>query len=261
MNCREALEQLHAYFDGELELSRSLEVERHMNECQSCARALQAQATLRSALREAAPYYRAPANLRKRVRASLREEGRAEKPARVAPWGWLALGAPLFAVLLVALALWAFTRGSVGAGRDDLLAQEVVSAHVRSLMAYHLTDVASTDQHTVKPWFDGKIDFAPQVKDLATEGFPLVGGRLDYLNNRAVAALVYQRNKHYINLFVWPASANDAGEKLLTRQGYNMVFWTGDQMNYCAVSDLNAAELQQFASLIREQPQPDASSH
>ncbi|HZT58706.1 MAG TPA: anti-sigma factor [Pyrinomonadaceae bacterium] len=258
MNCREALKQMHAFFDGELELARTLEVERHMNECRECARALRSQTALRSALRDAAPYYRAPASLRKRVRSSLRDEARAEAPARPASWRWLAVGASLAAVLLLAAALWTLTRGGFGGGRDDQIAQEVVSAHVRSLMANHLTDVASTDQHTVKPWFDGRIDFAPQVKDLAAEGFPLVGGRLDYLNNRAVAALVYQRNKHLINLFVWPAAGRGEGERLLTRQGYNAIFWTGDQMNYCAVSDLNAAELQQFASLIREPAQPAA---
>jgi anti-sigma factor RsiW len=136
----------------------------------------------------------------------------------------------------------------------DHITQEIISGHVRSLMADHLTDVASSDQHTVKPWFNGKLDFSPPVKDLSDHGFPLVGGRLDYLENRPVAALVYRHRKHFINLFIWPsAHGSDIGKKTLASDGYNLIHWEESGMVYWAVSDLNIGELQEFAQLIQNQ--------
>ncbi len=128
-----------------------------------------------------------------------------------------------------------------------MLAEQVVSSHIRSLMANHLSDVVSTDQHTVKPWFSGKLDFAPVVKDLAPKGFPLVGGRLDYINNHSAAALVYKRRQHTINLFLWPSSESDSSPRSITIKGFNVVEWTHSHMAYWAVSDLNADELTEFA--------------
>jgi len=149
------------------------------------------------------------------------------------------------------LALVPFLRGP---STDDLLAREVVSSHVRSLMASHLADVPSSDQHTVKPWFAGKVNFSPPVEDLAKQGFPLIGGRLDYVDNRPVAALIYQRQKHFINLFIWPAgSDSDVGTKTVSRQGYNLFHWTRSGMTYWAASDLNNAELQEFVQLVQNQ--------
>jgi anti-sigma factor RsiW len=149
---------------------------------------------------------------------------------------------------------------------DQFLATQLIASHVRSLMANHLTDVASSDQHTVKPWLDAKLDFAPPVVDLSSEGFPLVGGRLDYLANRPVAALVYQRRKHFINLFVWPAetgadtTTRSAGNKqrsltlkAISRQGYHLLHWLDSEFNYWAISDISAEELQEFEQLFEGQ--------
>jgi anti-sigma factor RsiW len=143
---------------------------------------------------------------------------------------------------------------SISPSGEELLAQEIVSDHVRSLqMPGHLTDVLSSDQHTVKPLFDGKVGFAPPVKDFAGQDFRLYGGRLEYLNNRAVATLIYQRRLHYINLFIWPSEqAGSTEEVAIQRQGYNLIHWSGSGMNFWAISDLNTVELREFARLVQQ---------
>jgi anti-sigma factor RsiW len=162
---------------------------------------------------------------------------------------WLAW-APGFAfVAVIAASLYVFWQSPAGA---DPLTQELVAAHVRSLMADHITDVLSTDQHTVKPWFEGKLDFAPSVIDLGPEGFELIGGRLDYAADRPVAALVYKRRQHVINLFIFPRPAASDGQLgTAGKQGYNVIGWQHSGMTFWAVSDLNAAELQQFCQLYQ----------
>jgi anti-sigma factor RsiW len=151
-------------------------------------------------------------------------------------------------LIVVSVALFQTTR----AARTDAIVSQVVANHVRSLLAAQLVDVVSSDQHTVKPWFDGKIDFAPEVRDLSANGFPLVGGRLDYLDGKTIAALVYHRNKHPINLFITPAPTSRSTSTTTTnRRGYNVVAWTNNSMNYWAVSDLNQAELREFTELVR----------
>jgi anti-sigma factor RsiW len=254
LSCQKAQELIHGYLDGELDLARSLEVEQHMHGCEICARTYRTQTTLRSSLKNDSLYYAAPDKLKKRVQSSLRKEARSGMLPHGLGWRWLTVGASLAFILLIGMVVWRLVPTSIRPSGDELLAQEVVSDHVRSLqMSGHLTDVLSSDQHTVKPWFDGKVDFAPPVKDFASHDFRLYGGRLEYLNNRAVATLIYQRRLHYINLFIWPAGqAGSTGELAIQRQGYNLIHWTSSGMNYWAISDLNSVELQEFARLVQE---------
>jgi anti-sigma factor RsiW len=252
LSCQKAKELIAGYTDSELDLASSLEVEQHMQECQICASAYSSQKALRSTLKNSSLYYPAPEKLRKRIQSSLRQEAKSEARGRAFGWRWLPAGVAFAFALLLAFVIWTARPGYVRPPEDQLLAQEVASHHVLSLMGSHLTDVASTDQHTVKPWFDGKLDFAPPVKDFSNQGFPLIGGRLEYLNNRTVAALIYQRQKHYINLFIWPAEQNNStSETPAKHQGYNLVHWSGAGMNYWAVSDLNGVELLEFARLVQ----------
>jgi anti-sigma factor RsiW len=239
-------ELLHAYVDGELDLANTRETERHLQSCADCRGAEKAIRELRSALTSDATAYRAPAHLRKNVRAALRREAKSSRQT-LSPWLMFATGAA-FAAVILGFALFQTTRAT----RTKAIVDQVVANHVRSLLAVQLVDVVSSDQHTVKPWFDGKIDFAPEVRDLSTNGFPLVGGRLDYLDGKTVAALVYQRNKHPINLFITPEpTSRSTSPTVITRRGYNVFSWTNNGMKCWAVSDLNAAELREFTELVR----------
>jgi len=253
LSCQKTEESIHGYLDGELDLARSLEVEQHMEQCEVCALAYRNQTALRSAFKDSCLYHSAPARLEERIRSSLRREAKSEVGRRSFGWNWLPVGVGLAFVLLMALVIWRAMPGLRPSG-DELLAQGITSDHVRSLqMPGHLTDVLSSDQHTVKPWFDGKLDFAPPVKDFASQDFRLYGGRLEYLNNRTVATLIYQRRLHYINLYIWPAEqAGSTSEVTTQRQGYNLIHWTKSGMNYWTISDLNNVELHQFASLVQQ---------
>lgn len=256
MSCQRAQELIHGYIDGELDSANNLEVERHIQECQVCASIYRSQTTLRSSLKDKSLYYPASEKLKKRILSSVRKEAKSEGSLRPSGWRWLAVGASLAFILLIGVVIWRTLPGVIRPSRDELLAQEVVSNHVRSLLlgGSHLTDVLSSDQHTVKPWFDGKVDFAPQVKDLAAQDFRLYGGRLEYLNNRSVATLIYQRRLHYINLYIWPAEqSGSTGEITVQRQGYNLIHWTSSGMTYWAISDLNNVELHEFARLVQQQ--------
>jgi anti-sigma factor RsiW len=243
MSCQEVQVQYHAYLDGELELTRSLEVEQHLRECALCSQALDGLRRLQRSLKHEDLIFHTPPNLAARVRAAVRQDGAVGAVTR-RRWSWL-IPALSVSVVVIVLAGWWLTRTSA----DDLLASEVVSSHVRSLMTdSHLIDVPSEDPHTVKPWFDGKLDFSPPVKELPGQGFVLTGGRLDYIAQRPVAALVYQRRKHVINVFIWPAIGSAVARTTAdVRQGYNLIHWTKSGMTYWIVSDLNLAELQQFA--------------
>jgi anti-sigma factor RsiW len=247
VNCTETRELLHGYVDGELDLMPHLEIERHLQGCPACAAAVNEQQALRTTLRDPSLAYRAPASLAARIRASLPKPNR---PPVLLSWHWLAAAA---ALVVVALGVWSAVHALSGGSSEELLAHDVVANHVRSLMANHLLDVASSNQHVVKPWFSGQVSFAPAVKDLADQGFALAGGRLDYLDNHNVVALVYKRREHVINLFLWPAAdAADRAPRRLSRQGYHLVLWTSGGFNYWAVSDLNETELQEFVQLVRQ---------
>jgi len=236
-------EQLDAYLDGELATVDARELEAHLAQCADCARFRDGRVALRAAIAARLPALRAPGALRDRVRAALRAtaEPKASRPA----WRALALAASLAAVALGSwrLALWR--------AAGDTLTDEVLTSHVRSLMPGHLTDVLSSDQHTVKPWFNGRLDFSPPVYDFAGRGYPLLGGRLDYLNGRTVAVLVYGRRQHVINVFLWPAARGEpAGPAAATRQGYHLVHWTATGYAYWVVSDLGVPELTDFTGLL-----------
>jgi anti-sigma factor RsiW len=249
--CANNEQMLHAYFDGELDLVRSVELEEHLKTCPDCSSELRDQQAMRQSLRSSNLYDRAPESLRTGIHAALPREihPKAISRQRRPLYEWLAVAA----AIILAVGFGAKVMGNIGArGQANLLAEEIAASHIRSLQPGHLFDVQSTDQHTVKPWFDGKLDFAPPVTDFASRGFPLVGGRLDYLDGRDVAALVYQRNKHLINVFIWPVQSTTAklpGAQSI--QGYNLIYWQRDGMNFCAVSDLNAAELSQLAQLLQ----------
>lgn len=249
MSCEEIRNLLSAYIDGELDAARSLEVERHLEQCGLCEVASEQLQKIGEAVRTYAPYYRAPAGLESRLRAELGAgtthefQARPHNSARWIRWA-------LAAVLVLAAALGFFETIRSRREARELFAREVISSHVRSLMANHLMDVPSSDRHTVKPWFNGKLDFSPPVKDLAAQGFTLAGGRLDYLSGRPVAAIVYYRRQHVINLFIWPSGNTAVARTSITWNGYETICWAEAGMSYCAVSDLNSSELNEFVRLV-----------
>ncbi len=254
MSCEGMQNLIQGYADGELDLLGNLRAEKHLKDCAVCARDLQNHQALRLAFTGESLYFNAPPTLRGRIRSAVRASGNAEARPGSSSWRWMAAAASF---ALVAIAGWSLLLRS-RPSRDELLAQEIVAGHVRSMMAGHLTDVASSNQHAVKPWFDGRLDFAPPVEDLAPRGFPLVGGRLDYAGGRPVAALVYQRRQHLINLFVWPsADESDDRNRMVVRQGYDLIHWSRAGMVYWAVSDLNLNELQKFAQALQNSASRD----
>jgi anti-sigma factor RsiW len=254
MDCKNAQILIAGYLDRELDPVQTVETEDHLHACAVCSQSYKDHQVLSEGLRTGSVYFKAPAGLQKRIQRAVRQAAKAESAPRWLSWSWVRMAAPLAAAALVLFTLVPFLRGP---STEEILTREVVSGHVRSLMANHLADVPSSDQHTVKPWFNGKLDFSPPVQDLATQGFPLVGGRLDYLDNRPVAALIYQRQKHLINLFIWPSgSDSDVETKTVSRQGYNLFHWTRSGMTYWAASDLNNAELQEFVQLVQNQTSP-----
>ena len=240
MSCELVEHDLDTYLDRELDAESSAAVREHVRMCAACRRQLAEREALARFVR-GAPYYSAPDRLRAQV---LAQSTRSNSMRRVLTW---AAAAALALSVVAGMTLW-----RPASSRGDAVADEVVTSHVRSLMANHLFDVQSTDLHTVKPWFLGKLDFSPPVVDLASNGFPLVGGRLDYVGGRPVAALIYLRQKHTINVFVSPEGGDPPSRDLaLTVRGFNLRHWIHNGMSFWAVSDLNSAELGEFASALQ----------
>ena len=240
MNCDEAELLLHALIDGELDAGHARDVENHVASCPRCAAALQDYRAMSKMISEGGAGYKAPLELRRRIETAL-PQPRAVPNRRAVLHGF-ALGSAVSAMAATGLV-------AIVLRHDDMerIQSEVVSAHLRSLQAGHLTDVISTDQHTVKPWFSGKLDVAPPVIDLTAQGFTLIGGRLDYVDARAIGAVVYRRRQHVINLFVAQTGSTERrAAKIEMVQGFNIRHWSDRGLNYWAVSDLAKDELADF---------------
>ncbi len=247
MSCPYTEQDAGAYLDGELDLTSALRFERHLETCEECSRALARQRALHEAIGAAGLRFRPSPGLAR----DLRRASAGPATGRWASWPRLQA---IAALLLVAVATWSLGRFWPARSGPDLT-DEVVSSHVRSLLAGHPSDVVSTDQHTVKPWFTGKLDYSPVVVDLAGSGFPLVGGRLDYVGRHPVAALVYRADRHVINLFTWPDAYTPGGSgpglAAASRQGFHVLHWSQGGMTYWAVSDASEERLRRFAGLLR----------
>ena len=243
MTCDEAEILLHALIDGELDAGHALEVEAHIADCPACSAEFVAYRRMSRVIAGADLRYTAPPALRRRIEAALPQpQPRPQAPNRRSVLRGFALGSAVSAI--AATGLFAIVLRS---DDEQRIESEVVSAHLRSLQAGHLIDVVSTDQHTVKPWFNGKLDVSPPVIDLTAQGFTLIGGRLDYVDARAIGAVVYKRRAHVINLFVaQTASTERKAAKIETIQGFNIRSCSDRGLNYWAVSDVGADELAEF---------------
>jgi anti-sigma factor RsiW len=241
MNCDEASILMHALIDGELDAGHARELETHIATCAGCAARLREFHELRKMMTPASLRYSAPADLRASIEGKLPKPAAAVSSRRAVIKGF-AGGAALSAIAASGLLVMVMRRDD-----DRRVLGEVVSAHLRSLQAQHLTDVVSTDQHTVKPWFNGRLDMAPPVADLTAQGFTLLGGRLDYVDAKPVAAIVYRRRVHIINLFCAPApGSGDRAATMESLHGFNVRRWRENGLSLWAVSDINADELSEF---------------
>ena len=257
MNCEDLKMYLSAYLDDELGVTESLRLERHLTQCGGCRQLQEAQLALRTALRDPSLRFEPTADFANRVASAVRrkakEEAREESSwldrFRMPAFRWISAAAVL---LILSAAGTVLLLQNVRSSHERLLASAVLTGHIRSLQAGHLVDVPSSDRHTVKPWFQGKLDFAPPVPDLSELGWVLIGGRLDYLDGRPVAALVYRRRMHNINVFVWPhQGSSDEEIRQEDAHGYQILHWNGADMTYWVVSDLSKGELMDFARALR----------
>jgi anti-sigma factor RsiW len=242
--------ELDAYLDGELTGEDARMVEAHLAQCPECKQFRDERLALRAAIAAQIPAFQAPDLLRKRVQSTAAPTARPPASRTVGFRGWSRALAVAASLAFVAVGSWQLARRSAG---GDAITNDVLTSHVRSLMPGHLTDVLSSDQHTVKPWFNGRLDFSPPVYDFAGRGYPLLGGRLDYVDGHPVAALVYGRRQHLINVFLWPtAKGQTVSTSTSTRQGYHVLHWASGDYTYWAVSDLGMTELQEFEGLLRQ---------
>jgi anti-sigma factor RsiW len=247
MNCQETQHWLSAYCDGELPMPLTLELEQHFGSCQSCA---QKRDNLKLMTRRVGSMaYSAPESLRQRMRAAAQPSAPVARSVRAGPAWWTGIAA---AALFITAFVW---QQHDRAQERRMLLSEVTDSHIRSLVGDHLVDVASSDKHTVRPWFEGKVDFAPAVPDLSAHGFKTIGGRLDYINGHSAAALVYQCRKHYISLLLWPAGADENATSVIesetAQRGYSIVRWNEGGLCYWAISEVSQDDLQSFAQAFR----------
>jgi len=263
MNCAESEILLHALIDGELDAGHARDVETHVATCPACAEKLEAFRAMRQTMAGANLKEAAPGYLRSRIEAALPPPAQHVaaprkflQPSRRTFFGGFAAGTALSAAVAASLVFTVFRDD-----QDRTIAGEVVSAHIRSLQPGHLMDVETSDRHTVKPWFNGKLDVAPPVIDLTAQGFTLLGGRLDYIDGEPVASIVYQRRKHIINLFVAQRlGAKRALAKAESIQGYNVRHWSDDGLDFWAVSDIAADELEEFGQKVAAAMGPHPAS-
>jgi anti-sigma factor RsiW len=249
MDCLRESALLSGYLDNELDAIHIEEVEAHLRDCVSCRNQHEQALRLQSLVRERAPRYAAPAHLRSRILASVRSAQPGSRARAWIPAGWFQFGGALAATMLLTSLI---TYYSILPSNTDRIVDEVVDTHVRALITNHLTDVASSDQHTVKPWFNGKLDFSPPVKDLEAQGFPLVGGRIDYFNGRPVAALLYRHRQHWVSVFIWPDQhAVVPAPRSVSKLGYGITQWSADGLFFSVVSDVATKEQNQFVDLLR----------
>jgi anti-sigma factor RsiW len=255
VTCDEATSLIDAWYDGELDAPRSASLERHLEECPKCAALSEARSALSEVLVEHTTRYSAPTSLRKIIEAQMsrppavESRSRQSRPPRMMPWRGLAIAASFLLFVMVGWNVWLLQSGAPSPNLEN----EIVADHVRSLMANHLSDVASEDRHTVEPWFMGKLDYSPPVTDLASDGFKLVGGRLDYAGGKPISALVYKRGPHLINVFIWPTREGDEAlpqPRWSNENGYHLANWSNGGMTYWAISDVDPTELTRLLNLL-----------
>jgi anti-sigma factor RsiW len=247
VRCEFADSLLQGYFDGELNTASTAEFERHLQHCVHCPVELRNLGLLRRRLQLAQLYETAPTALRKQIHVSLRSVAPRTFLPHPLLWYWLAAAA---AILFLVIAGWKVNSVLRTDDYQAELAEEIVDAHVRSLQPGHLTGISSNDEQAVNGWFKGKLKFAPPVRDFANDGFALRGGRLDVVDERSVAVLVYASTRHPINVFVWPTQGRDTSPQVGSRQGYHWVDWRKGRMEFCAVSDAPTSDLQQLQRLL-----------
>jgi anti-sigma factor RsiW len=262
MDCNESQSLMTAYIDGELDSSHAVLCGAHIENCAACDETYRQMRDVRSTVRQHAVFHPAPAHLRQRILASLPQPSvpavPQKKTASKWSWSWLNFGFAGTAAMACAFMMSVYLQAP---SLQDRIEDEVLASHARSLMVNHLSDVISTDQHTVKPWFAGKLDFSPTVIDFAPQGYALIGGRLDYVDKRPVAAMAYRHRLHVINLFVWPQTANNMTPDVAAeKQGFNMLHWTQSGMCYWLISDMNAQDLTEFKQLLNAQVEGEHKS-
>ena len=250
MECKDIAAHIERYLDGELTLSDRREVEKHLPDCPSCTAQLEGLQVLHGAISNMT-YHKVPASLKKNIHAGLKDISGEDSRSHTL-FGWLGFSGG--AMALVSVTIWALLTVNLVVPPQSRISEEIITAHVRSLLVDHATDIVSTDSHTVKPWFNGKLDFAPTVKNYAQQGFILLGGRLDYINKKTSSALVYKRRAHIINVFI--TRTEDSGQtgdiNAISQQGYHLFHWASDGLEYWVISDLNKPELGEFAQLLQQ---------